>query len=269
LPLKDIIVHLDRGPGCTARFMAAINLARMHKACLKGLYAISHPYYAPQSALEGDYAEVRSFFINAASKSGVMAEWLYVDWNVIGVPLSEMITFHAYATDLLIIGQPHDGRRVQRGDHEPVEHLILGTGRPVVVFPSDGNTYQFGTKVLVAWRGGRESARAFHDALPLLEKASQVYIVAVVSGEAEREREYASLSALKEHLGRHAIEASITIVDRERRAVADVLLEQVRDAGADLLVMGGFTYGLRGAPVFGELSREMLNRMTVPILFSH
>ncbi len=154
LPLKDIIVHLDRGPGCTARFMAAIDLARTHRACLKGLYAISHPYYAPQTALEGDYAEVRSFFINAASKSGVMAEWLHVDWNVIGVPLSEMITFHAYATDLLIIGQPHDGRRVQRGNHEPVEHLILGTGRPVVVFPSDSNTYQFGTNVLVAWRGG-------------------------------------------------------------------------------------------------------------------
>jgi len=26
---------------------------------------------------------------------------------------------------------------------------------------------------------------------------------------------------------------------------------------------------LRGAPVFGELSREMLKRMAVPILFSH
>jgi nucleotide-binding universal stress UspA family protein len=269
MPLKDIIVHLDRGPGCTARFMAAIDLAREHKACLKGLYAISHPYYAPKETLDDDYAEVRNFFINAASKSGVAAEWLYVDSNVIGVPLNEMITFHAYASDLLVIGQPHDGRRFRRGTHEPIEHLILGTGRPVVVFPATDTIYHFGKRVLVAWRGGRESTRALHDALPLLEKASQAAIVAVVSGDAEREREQASLAELNEHLARHAIAAQSTIIDRGKRSIADVLLDQVRDAGADLLVMGGFTYGFRGAPVFGELSRELLKRMPVPILFSH
>lgn len=265
MPLRDIIVHLDRGPGCTARFMAAIDLARRHRACLKGLYVISHPYYAPQSVLECDYAEVRSFFINAASKSGVMAEWLYVDWNVVGVPLSEMIAFHAYSADLLIIGQPGD----RRGNHELPERLILGAGRPVVIFPSAGNTYQFGAKVLVAWKGGRESARAIHDALPLLAGASRVGIVAVVSGEAEKERENASLSALQEHLARHAIEARATIIDREKRSVADILLERISAEGADMLVMGGFTHGARGVPVFGELSRELLARMTAPILFSH
>ena len=269
MPLKDIIVHLDRGPGCTARFMAAIDLARMHKACLKGLYVISHPYYAPQLTLDGDYAEVRSFFINAASKSGVMAEWLYVDWNVVGVSMSEMITFHAYATDLLVIGQPHNGRKVQRGNHEPIEHLILGTGRPVIVFPSDSTIYQFGKRVLVAWRGGRESSRALHDALSVIEKASRVDIVAVVSGETEREREQATLSALNEHLARHGVDAHVAIVNKGKRSVADIILDQVRDSDADLLVMGGFTYGLRGAPVFGELPRELLKRTPVPILFSH
>jgi nucleotide-binding universal stress UspA family protein len=269
MPLKDIIVHLDRGPGCTARFMAAIDLARRHRACLKGLYVISHPYYAPQSALERDYAEVRSFFINAASKSGVMAEWLYVDWNVVGVPLSEIITFHAYSTDLLIVGQSGDGRSVRRGNHQLPEHLILGTGRPVVVFPSDGNTYQFGAKVLVAWKGGRESSRAIHDALPILENSSQVIIIAVVSGEAERERETDSLSALQEHLDRHDIKARTTIIDHGRHPIADILLERIKEEEADLLVMGGFTYGSRGVPVFGALSRELISRMTVPILFSH
>lgn len=269
MPLKDIIVHLDRGPGCTARFMAAIDLARRHKACLKGLYVISHPYYAPRSALEGDYAEVRSFFINAASRSGVMAEWLYVDWNVVGVPLAEIITFHAYSTDLLIIGQPGDGRKLRRGNHELPERLILGCGRPVIVFPSDGNTYQFGTKILVAWKGGRESARAIHDALPLLTTSSWIGIICVVSAEAEREREEASLAALRDHLANHAIEARITIINREKRAIADIILEQIGEEGADLLVMGGYSYGSRGAPVFGELARELMNRMTVPILFSH
>lgn len=269
MPLKDIIVHLDRGPGCTARFMAAIDLARRHKACLKGLYVISHPYYASPSVLEGDYAEVRSFFINAASKSGVMAEWLYVDWNVVGVPLSEIIAFHAYSTDLLIIGQPGTGHSARRESQEVPERLILGSGKPVVVFPSAGNVFQFGTRIVVAWKGGRESTRAVHDALPLLKAASRVAIVAVVSGKTEQEREEACLAALREHLANHGIEAGTTIIDREKRSVADILLEQIGKEDADLLVMGGYTYSSRGMPVFGELSREMMNRMTVPILFSH
>jgi nucleotide-binding universal stress UspA family protein len=269
MPLKDIIVHLDRGPGCTARFMAAVDLARKHRACLKGLYVISHPFYAPQSDLERDYEEVRSFFVNAASKSGVTAEWLYVDWGVVGVPLSEIVTFHAYSTDLLIIGQPNEGSRFRRGNHELPERLILGCGRPVVVFPADGNAYRFGDKVLVAWRGGRESTRAIHDALPLLQGASRIDVVAVVSGEAEREHESTSLAALDTHLARHAIEARTTVIDREGRPVADILLERIREAEADLLVMGGMSYTTRGVPNFGGLARELTRRMTVPILFSH
>lgn len=269
MPLKDIIVHLDRGPGCTARFMAAIDLARRHKARLKGLYVISHPYYASRSVLEGDYAEVRSFFINAASKHGVMAEWLYVDWNVVGVPLSEIIAFHAYSSDLLIIGQTAANRKFLRGYDDLSERLILSTGRPVVVFPSDGNTYQFGARILVAWRGGRESTRAVHDALPLLAAASQVAIVAVVSGKEEREREENMLAALHDHLANHSLEVSTTIIEREGRSVADILLERIGEESADLLAMGGLTHNARGVPVFGQLARELANRMTVPILFSH
>jgi nucleotide-binding universal stress UspA family protein len=265
MPLRDIIVHLDRGVGCTARFMAAVSLARKHRACLKGLYVIDHPYYAPQSDLERDYAEVRNFFINAASKSGVSAEWLYVDWGVVGIPLSEIITFHAYAADLLIIGQPNEGRRFLRPNRDLPEQLIRGCGRPVVVFPASNDTYQFGENILVAWRGGRESARAIHDALPLLKVASRIDVVAVVSGEAERERERASLSAVDVHLARHAIEARTAMIDREGRSVADILLERVEEEKVDLLVMGGVTHGTRRAPV----SHNLMKRTTVPILFSH
>lgn len=212
---------------------------------------------------------MRNFFVNASSKAGVAAEWLYVDWGVVGVPLSDIITFHAYSTDLLIIGQPKERRAFRRANHELPERLILSCGRPVVVFPADGNAYQFGEKILVAWRGGRESSRAIHDALPLLQGASHVDIVAAVSGEADRDRENASLAALDVHLARHAIESRTTVIDREGHSVADILLERVREGGADLLVMGGLTSNARGVPSLGALARELMRRMTVPILFSH
>ncbi len=269
MALKDIIVHLDGGPGCTARLMAAIDLARRHGACLKGLHAISHPFYAPQRDHERDYSKERDFFISAASKSGVKAEWLYVDWGVVGVSLSEIIAFHAYSTDLLIIGQPGKDVRSKRESLELPERLILGSGRPVVVFPRDSNTYQFGEKVLVAWRGGREATRAIHDALLLLKGSSRIDIVSVVSGEEEQQREKASLMAVDVYLARHAIEARTVMIDRKGRSVADLILERIREEGSDLLVMGGFSYNARGIPIFNKLARELMTQMTVPILLSH
>lgn len=266
MPLTDITVHLHRGPGCTAQFMAAIDLARRHRACLKGIYVVSHPYYVPNGDLERDYLEVKNFFMNAASKAQVLAEWLHVDWNVVGVPVSDIITLNSYHTDLLIIGQPVTGGLFRRGDDQLPQRLILGTGRPVVVLPSDGNIYQFGSKILVAWKTGRESTRALHDALPLLEKATQVTVIAVASGDAQREWETAGLSALHEHLERHGIKARTAVVDCGRQSVADVLLERIGEEEADLLVVGGYTHGPRK---HGDLSRSLISRMSVPVLFSH
>jgi nucleotide-binding universal stress UspA family protein len=268
MALKDITVHLHRNPGATAHFMAAIDLARRHQACLRGLYAISHPYYLPNSNLDRDYDEVRTFFLNAAAKSHVQAEWLLVDWQVVGVPLSDIIAVHAYHTDVLIVGQPVPGSYSRREELLLPQRLILETGRPVVVLPSDGNTYRFGEKIMVAWKRGRESARAIHDALPLLEKASEVTIVAVVSGQAQRDWETDGLSALQEHLDRHGIQTSTSVLDSGSSSVADVLLHQVGELGADLLVVGGYTPASRisRGP---NLSRDLISRTPVPILFSH
>jgi nucleotide-binding universal stress UspA family protein len=269
MSLKDIVVHLDRRGGCTGRLLAAINLARRHGACLKGLCVVSHPYYAPQTDIERDYGEAYSFFVNAASKSGVTAEWLHVDWGVVGIPASDIIIHHSYTADLIIIGQPGTGRAAGREARDLPERLVVGCGRPVVVFPTEGTTFQFGTTILVAWKGGRESSRAIHDAFPLLKAATRIDIVAVVSGEEERAREQAALAVLDVHLARHGIEARQTVVDRGKRSVADTLLQLAADKGSDLLVMGGCTADWRGAPALNPLGREMMARMTVPVLFSH
>jgi nucleotide-binding universal stress UspA family protein len=267
--LKDIIVHLDRGPGCTARFMAAIDLAQRHGATLKGLYPVNHPFYEPQSTNDRDYTDVRDFFINAASKADVNAEWLYADWGVVGVSLTEIISFHAHAADLIVIGQPPPDQKVSKERQEFPEHLILSAGRPVLVFPAAGDHYHVGTKILVAWRGGRESTRALHDALPLLGPTTTLEIVSVTSGENDRTWQNYGLKALRDHLDKHAITADISVIGRGNETVADILLRTIEEKDVDLLVMGGFTYTTRGMPVFGDLARELMRRMTVPVLFSH
>jgi nucleotide-binding universal stress UspA family protein len=269
MPLRDIVVHLDRRSGCTARVLAAANLARQHGACLKGLYVVSHQFYTPESDYDRDYDEARNFFLNATAKSGVTAEWLYEDWGVVGIPASDVIAFHSHSTDLLVIGQPDPGRRRKQADHELPERLIVGSGRPVVVFPAESSNFQFGTKIMVAWKAGRESCRALHDATPLLRAASRVEVTAVVAGDEETLWEQASMKALDRHLARHSVEAQHLVIQGGNRSVADILLERAAGEGFDLLVVGGCSHDWHGATVLSPLGRELLTRMTLPVLFSH
>lgn len=266
--LTDIIVHMDRGTGCTARLMAAINLALCHGARLKGLYVITHPHYSSSSAYLSDFAQVREFFINATSKAGVTAEWLLVDWTTVGTPLSQIVTSHSYYADTILVGQPAQlhNRKTNLDFHES---LILGTGRPVVVFPANGEIFRFGERILVAWKSGRESARAVNDALPFLRTAADVALVAGVTNQTEQLMEEQALSRLQQHLARHQIDCHTKTILIQKGDLVKSLLEHAIQTKADLIVLGGFAYKSNRAPVLSPLTQELLIKAPVPLLISH
>lgn len=266
--LTDIIVHMDRGAGCTARLMAAIDLASRHAARLKGLYVITHPHYASSSSYLADFAQVREFFINATSKAGIEAEWLLVDGSMVGTPLAEIVTNHSRYADTILVGQPTQlhSRRTSLDFHE---RLILGAGRPIVVFPASGDIFQFGQRILVAWKAGRESVRAVNDALPFLQTAADNSIVAMVTSRDDQAREEQTMALLQQHLARHHVKAATEIIAIQKGSMAEVLLEQARRKKADLIVVGGFSYKSNRAPVLSPLTQELLVKAPVPLLISH
>ncbi|WP_277057427.1 universal stress protein [Trichlorobacter lovleyi] len=266
--LTDIIVHMDRGAGCTARLMAAIDLASRHGGRLKGLYVITHPHYTSSSSYLSDFAQVREFFVNATSKAGIEAEWLLVDWNTVGTPLAEIVTNHSHYADTILVGQPTQlhSRRTNLDFHE---RLILGAGRPIVVFPGSGDIFQFGERVLVAWKAGRESVRAVNDALPFLQAATDISIVAMVTSHDNRAREEQPINLLQQHLARHHVKAATEIIVIQKGNAAEALLEQARQKKADLIVVGGFSYKSNRAPVLSPFTQELLLKAPVPLLISH
>lgn len=266
--LKDILVHMDRGVGCTARLMASIDLARRHNARLKGLYVITHPHYTSSSEYLADFSQVREFFINATSKAGVLAEWQVVDWGIVGTPLHSVVTSYSYHTDLVLVGQPaYLHKRTKSLEYH--EHLLLTSGRPVVVFPAHGEIFKFGEKITIAWKGGRESARAVHDALPLLQTAAQVTLLAITENRAEQAREEQSLAAMLDHLRQHQVEATATTLPLGRNSIVDLLLPYAAQTKTDLLVIGAFAYKSNRAPVLSPLTRELLIQASIPLLIAH
>ena len=188
MALKDLVVHIDHGRCCEARIAAALALAARHDAHLTGVYVKTEariPGYiraelgddllARQAALAATaLADAERRFNEAARRQNVAAEWRCVE----GAPVAAL-GLHARYADVLIAGQ-HDPSG-DDGSDEPgmPERLILAAGRPVLVVPYAGTFPTIGERVMVAWDASRLASRAIHDALPLLQTAKKVVVLAV------------------------------------------------------------------------------------------
>lgn len=272
MALKDILLHLDSSPNCLGRLDLAIDLARAHGARLKGLYVVAHSFYAPR---HGGLAEIgagkmKEMFTEKTAAAGISADWVYVDWPVVGIALTEIITLYAYYTDLVIIGQPDQSDQSNLTPADLPERLGLAAGRPILVVPYTGKFAGTGERIMVGWREGREAVRALNDALPLLEKAKHVSIVSVGSTVVQADESKGMGQQICDHLALHGVAAVHEQIPAPAGLpVGDLLLNFACEQKMDLLVMGGYAQTRRGAFVLGPVAGHLLNHMTLPILLSH
>lgn len=266
MSLKNILVHLDSSHHSPSRLDLAIALAQRHQARLTAVFITTHPYYEPQHVdTEEKKVRVQAEFNAKTGAAGVKAELLTIDWKVSGVGVSEVVNLHAHYSDLVIVGQTDHSSQDRDTPADLPERVILGAGRPVLIVPYTGSYKNFGTRVLVAWKPGRESTRAVNDAIPLLAKADLVNILTVNPADpATNEGE-----KLCSHLAYHGIKAKAELATAAGISVGDILLNRTSVEGSDLLIMGAYAQTRLGAPNPGEVARHILKHMTVPVLMSH
>jgi nucleotide-binding universal stress UspA family protein len=147
--------------------------------------------------------------------------------------------------------------------------VLLQSGRPLLLIPYAGRFDGLGRNPLIAWTETRESARAVHDALPLLEYAEKVTALTVIPPSAAAVDAPPPAAELARHLRRHGIQATALRSVAEDIPDADALLSYVCDVGADLLVMGGYGHSPLRERLRGGVTRSLLRHMTVPVLMSH
>jgi nucleotide-binding universal stress UspA family protein len=266
MEFKNILVVLDYTPSCTARLELAIKMAKQHSARLSGLYAFSHGFYeSKQNEAASHSDQVQSDFIEATSRAGIDAHWIEVDENIIGVGVAEIVNQHAYYSDLVVVGQDEPGSVERSLPSDLPERLVIGSGRPVLIVPYAGNYTQFGERIMLAWKAGRESVRAANDAMPLLKKARKVNVVEVNSPTPDATQ----AELLCAHLELHGVAAKPENVAVAEVSVGDALLNRIFVEGDDLLVMGAFAHTHLGSLTLGDVARHLLKHMTVPVLMSH
>jgi nucleotide-binding universal stress UspA family protein len=274
---KTIVVHLDGGGRCAERLDVACGLGARFDAHLVGLYAppeLSLPSYPHAAAavvlqayerrVEEAAAEAKRMLEAAATRHGVRGEWRQSKRFA-----AEAVALSARYADLVVIGQYEPGTRDMAAvpRHFPGE-VLLTCGRPVLVVPYAGRFGPVGKRVLVAWNASREAARAVTHALPLLQAAESVEVVAFDPERAGDDHGDIAGADIALYLARHRVKASAA----RQQAAIDVgaqILSRAADTGADLLVMGGYGHSRARELALGGATRSLLECMTLPVMMSH
>jgi nucleotide-binding universal stress UspA family protein len=170
------------------------------------------------------------------------------------------------AADLIVAG----GSKAEFGDDyrraDPAE-LALASGRPVLVAPIGAPALR-GKAVVVAWKDTREARRALHDALPFLQRAEDVVVMAVCD-DAVVQAAQVETADVAAALLRRGVHARSMVVSAPDRAVADEINAEAAAAGADLIVAGAYGHSRFAEWVLGGATRDLLDNPQRYLLISH
>ena len=215
----------------------------------------------PQISHEAQIAErVEHVFWDELQKEGLDGELhLFASKTVSFIDLAKSF-------DLTILGQlSPDARSIGF----PPGETMAATGRPVLVIPYAETIDNVGRRALIAWDGTREAVRAVHGAQPLLDRAEAVTVIYVGAQQASLEQHRPSLEWISCHLKRHRIPAQPEATMRGALSISEVLLSRAADMSADLIVSGAYHHSQLREALIGGVSRDLMEQMTVLVLFSH
>jgi nucleotide-binding universal stress UspA family protein len=277
MPFKDLLVYVDATKASEERVALAARLAKRCEAHLAGVHASSlleaaraagYAAFAQAYRALEEAAEQRATAAQAAFHAALAREGIDGEWRTSRVVAMAEAVVHARYADLAIVGQS-DPDYQGPGSLPSAEDVLLDSGRPVLIVPYVGRFADVGQRVLVGWNASREAARAVNDALPLLARAASVTVLSVnpvVGFTRHGELPGADIGV---HLARHGITVTVETAQVSALDASDVLLNRAADLGADLIVAGGYGRSRMRELVLGGVTRDLLRRMTVPVLMAH
>jgi nucleotide-binding universal stress UspA family protein len=176
--------------------------------------------------------------------------------------LGEVAGQHARYFDLALLGWAAGNPTARMA----AEAVVFGSGRPTILLPALTSIGRI-DNVAVAWDGSRVAARAVGDALPFLERASQIHVLTVTDEKPIKHDDIGERLATS--LRRHGLAAKWHAITAEDCPIGITLQEHAIKAGAELLVMGGYGHSRLREFVLGGATAGVLDDLRLPILLSH
>ncbi len=270
---KTILVHMANDEGHLTRFAVAVELARTFDAHLIALYnatPVSMPL-AGRGASMGyineatEIARERAVAVEkevreSAERAGVPIEWRMEEGDHLKV-----LARHAETADLVIVSHAKSEEKEDRITFHTPENIVLQIGCPVLVLSLKCKPGLPGRNIMIAWKGSKESLRAVRDALPLLQKAQKVTLLAICHPTVDT----VPGTEISAFLSRHDVHVEIITDVGDNSGVGETILFHARSSGADMVVMGAHGHSRLHEIIAGSVTKHVTAHMTMPVLISH
>lgn len=272
--MRSVLLYVHDDDCFEARLQAALDICRQfdgHLTCLQAIpfdIGIAGDLYYPVGAqvardLRQDAQEFRKLIEPRLSGGDVPWHWIYTD----GLAASQ-IPRHTPLSDLLVVGS-HNPTGGKKSPSKLVSDLVLQVRPPILVVPPAMKRLQLDQPAAIAWNGSPEGAHALRSAMPLLVKASQVFILTAAERKADTESDLPPTGAAH-YLARYGIEAEmIELPVNSGSSIAGTLSAAAKLREAAYLVMGAYGHSRFRERILGGVTREMLSDPQLPLLLSH
>jgi Universal stress protein family len=165
--------------------------------------------------------------------------------------------------DVTVLGRP-DANTI--GLHNrAIESGLFESGKPILLAPPIPPK-QIATNILIHWNCSTEQARTTAFAMPLLHQAQQVTVLFVPGGQGVPGP---SAELFLRHLQVNGIPATLKTVSLNGKTTGQVILEQAKALGCDLLVKGAYTQSRLRQMIFGGATSHILAHADLPVLMAH
>ena len=174
----------------------------------------------------------------------------------------EAVRHYGRLADIICVSQPDPSLNL---GINTLKSALFSSGRPVMMCPHQESVAEdFADNVCIGWNGSLEASRAVALAMPMIAHAKSVTILS--SGVTEHA---ASPEQLQRYLELRGVTAGIRSFDPKGSVVGRQLLQETKDAGGGLLIMGAYHDSFERESLFGGNSQVVVNEADFPIIMVH
>jgi nucleotide-binding universal stress UspA family protein len=274
--IKDVMLRLDGTAGDEVRLAAGNDIAELFDSQVIGLFLNILPVVI--AAEDGIGAARAAELLQAAREAGDKVEARLRErlnrlqkpvelrrFDILSDAAENVVAREARAADTFVALRPNGAP--QEPEHL-VESVLFGSGRHLFLVPNRRPTKTAFNRIMLAWNGSRESARALAEALPYLHNAAEAAVV-VVDDEPPLEARAILGSDAVMHLKHHAVNADLNRVRMRDNDVGMTLIAEARRLKADLIVMGAYGHSRVREWLLGGATYTLLHKAPIPLLIAH
>jgi len=295
MELKNILVPFGGRDDELNALKAAFGLAKIFISQVRVLHVSPDPkmiyasYYAsdgmalPPASLEGDMKRHNIASQKAARKKYdaivracaiehngeiISPDRAFASFHTVTGDAEDIIAIQGRLADLIVMSRTIKDVNV---DHESaMMSALFNTGRPVLLIPPGDLPQEIDLRMVIAWNGSAQAARAVNDAMPLLKRAASVTKVWVLTENTSDSKDFPiTPDALCLYLKQHGIDAQGVLADSKGLAPGAAILSEAKNLNAGMVVMGAFSHSRIREMILGGVTNFMLGRADLPVFMEH